>query len=404
MQKVITKNLGSSEIEELFGQLLGQDPEQVDTTIVTPKYDSLLMLCKDYTNTLLKFVKSPIGSMPEFVGAIGQMVEFIKKSQDLIAQLTLKAKENKLLAGKSLEQINKNPELVQAIMSQVTDKYEKKELGATYQALKNCIIVQEMLMTLRNIRRLLNEEKERTNAKEDNLENPQQLSDKFLVRADGSTITIFGFSSFNFKQFFNVNQDRKMSQYLLLFLRILKLKCEETYKIISSPDIDVAKFSQVLVDSIKNIRKHIPRCDKAFDKIEESVHLLENNFGEYYKDFVVSQNPGLIIENFVLDVAKDSSADVSTTLQFREIIKFYKKHMKKQPNTDPKVQKLFSMLGENLSVLEEKTGAKGKKLNEDGTVSEKSPKKSKEPITEERKEEIKNSFLPDNQKSRKSKK
>jgi Ca2+-binding EF-hand superfamily protein len=393
--KIATKTMKDPELIEMFNQMMGAG--EPDPQIVTPKYDSLLGLCKDYVNTLIKFVKSPIGNIPEFSGAIGRMVEFIKRAQDEIVRLTLVEREDKLLAGKNLEQINKNPELMEQIMRSVPEKYNLADLGKTYMALKDCIVVQEMLMTSRNIRRLLNDEKERTNNKEDNLENVQNLKDSFITRADGFDVTIFNFSPFNFKRFFISNNDPRICQYMLMFLRIINIKCIEAYKISTSPDIDVEKFSEVLVNSIKDVRKHIPRCDKAFDKIEESVKLLQNNFGEYYKDFIQSQNPGVIIENFVLDVAQDANADAQTTLQFREIIKFYKKNMKKQNIKDPKVQKLFQMLGENLDVLEEKTGVTREKKNKSESTeqNETQPKQPKQStLSEEQIEKNKKSFLP----------
>jgi hypothetical protein len=69
----------------------------------------------------------------------------------------------------------------------------------------------------------------------------------------------------------------------------------------------------------------------------------------------VSKNPGIIIENFVLDVADDSKADAETTRQFRQIINFYKDKMSGQVK-DPKIQKIFDLVGENLNILEQKTG------------------------------------------------
>jgi Ca2+-binding EF-hand superfamily protein len=398
MSKVKTKNatktIQDPELIEMFNQLVGGG--EPDPQIVIPKYEQLLSLSKDYINTLIKFVKSPIGSLPELAPQMGQIVEFIKRSQEQLIPLTLKEKEDKVLYGKNLDQINKNPELMEQIMRSIPEKYDLEELGEAYTALKDSPLVKEMLMTLKNIKRLLHDEKERTNTKTDNLENPSNLQHRFISRADGFDVTIFNFTNLNFKLFFtsyDTRENSKLIQYMLMFLRIMNLKCTEAYKIVTSPDIDVEKFSEMLINSIKDIRKHIPRCGKAFDKIEESVNLLNNNFDGYYKDFIQSQNPGIIIENFVLDVANDANADAQTTLQFREIIKFYKKNMKKENIKDPKVQKLFQMLGDNLDILEKKTDRKPK----DDKSKDEKPKEEVEPMTAERQEEINKSFLPQTQ-------
>lgn len=387
---VATKTMKDQDLIEMFNQMIGQG--RPDPNIVIPKYDQLMQMSKDYVNLLVKFVQSPVGKFPPFKAPVMQIVDFIKRTQAELSGLQIPQKEDKLLAGKSLDEINRSPELMARLMQDVTEKYDIEQLGVVYPELKDCNTIKEIIMTCKNINRLLREEMERTNTETDCLADSKNLSEKFITKADGVCIEIFNFSSFNFKDLFiRTDVDDKVRSYVLLFLRLIYTKSREIVKMISSPDIDVEKFSEVLVKSIKDIRKHIPRCDKAFDKIEESVNLLQNNFGGYYKDFIESQNPGIIIENFVLDVAQDSQADLQTTMQFKEIIKFYKAKMQKHNVKDPKVQKLFQMLGANLDVLEEKT--RGGKRKTDGESD--TPKPPAEPITEERREEINKSFLPE---------
>lgn len=382
--KVATKTMKDPELIEMFNQMMGAS--EPDPQIVIPKYESLLTVCKDFVNLLIRFVKSPVNQIPENAEALGEIVNFIKTAQESIASLTLAEKPNKIMMQHGLDNINKNPELMEKYLQNVADRYDIVELGKYYMNLKDSIVVKEMLMTAKNIRVLLRNEKERTNSKTDDLESTQP-SEKFIVRAEGVSVEIFNFTRMNFKSLLSA-VDEKMRNYILIFLQMIYKKCTEGYKISTSPDIDVSKFSEVLVRSINDIRKHIPRCDKAFDKIEESVKLLQTNFDGYYKDFIQSQNPGIIIENFVLDVAQDSNADPQTTLQFRKIINFYKDHMKKQNIKDPKIQKLFDMLGQNLDVLEKQKGSSEKK--------DKTKEKSKSKPSDERKKEISDSFLPKN--------
>lgn len=391
--KVATKTMKDPELIEMFNQMTGVGEPDID--IITPKYEKLIECGKSYINLLIKFVKSPIGSLPEFNNSFVSMVQFIQKAQGEFESLMLKPRETKALHGSELEKINKNPELLEKYMREIPSKYEVSELSKYYLKLKDCLLVQDMVMTLKNLKNLLNMEKERTQNPVDNLTDP--LSDKFITRADGFDVIIFNFTNLNFKAIFNL-QNNEMKNYVLLFLKLIKKNCEEAFKIVTAPDIDVEKFSKVLINSIKDIRKHIPRCDKAFDKIEESVSLLQKNFDGYYKDFIQSQNPGIIIENFVLDVANDAQADAQTTAQFREIIKFYKKNMTAKKINDPKVQKLFSMLGENLDVLERKTGDE-KQSTKAGNKKDKKDKnnqKTNNSNNEETKKQNAQSFLPDN--------
>jgi Ca2+-binding EF-hand superfamily protein len=403
---VATKTMKDPELIEMFNQMMGAS--EPDSKIVIPKYDRLMGLCKDFVNMLIKFVKSPIGLAPDNAPVVGQMIEFIKKSQATLAELTLVEKRNKIMDAHGLDAINRDPELMAKFLENVGDRYDIVELGKTYIALKDSVMVQEMLMTAKNIRRLLREEKERSGSKLDDLEDPAKLSARFIVKADGFDVQLLNFAKMNFKHLIvSFADDEKLTQYVLIWLRLIYLKCSDCYQVATSPDIDVEKFSEVLVNSIKDIRKHIPRCDKAFDKIEESVKLLQNNFDGYYKDFIQSQNPGIIIENFVLDVAQDSNSDAQTTLQFRKIISFYKEHMKKSNVKDPKIQKLFEMLGQNLDVLESKngggssgSGSKGK----GGKAPTQTEPVEKVPLTEERKQAISDSFAPQSKTTKRSSK
>ena len=138
-------------------------------------------------------------------------------------------------------------------------------------------------------------------------------------------------------------------------MSILFNKCHEIYKIITSPDIDVSKFSKIIVESINKVRDlpELNRCKDAFNKIKESVALLENNFGDYYKDMQQSENPNTIIENFIIDVSQGQNMNLSLMRQFRTIIGFYKKKSSSKIK-DPRVSKLFEGLNAKMDVLEKK--------------------------------------------------
>jgi hypothetical protein len=96
----------------------------------------------------------------------------------------------------------------------------------------------------------------------------------------------------------------------------------------------------------------IPRAGKAFKKIEESVELLQNNFGGYYKDFISTKNPSIIIENFILDCSKEQNENMDLDLarQFKKIAMFYKKKSAGKIK-DPRINQIFEMLDKNFAML-----------------------------------------------------
>lgn len=179
------------------------------------------------------------------------------------------------------------------------------------------------------------------------------LSDKFIKSSKTHELVIFPFCNFDIKMIYtHIKIDDSVSKYLLIFLNMLFKTTHEIYEIITSPDIDISKFADIIVNSIKQAKKMIPRANRAFKKIEESVELLKNNFQNYYKDFISTQNPTIILENFILDCSKDNSEDVDIELarQFKRIVMFYQKKSQGKIK-DPRIKQLFEMLNKNFDML-----------------------------------------------------
>jgi len=396
---VAKKTMKDPELLDLFNQMMGAgDP---DPNIAVPKYEKLLEESKQITGLLRSFANSPFAGVfrRDYNSAFDEINSFCQDSFKILEQHTLEeSNESSVMSGDKLNSLNENHNLIQKYIDSINSKYNLQDLAETYTNLKECSAVQEIVMIVKNIRNVLMMEKERSKSEQHNLEDKASLSMMFITKCEGDSLTLFNFCSLDFKQI-SYNEELltpELQNYMLYFLHILYKRGLEVVRLITSPDIDVEKFSEVLVRNIGEVKKHIPRCDKAFDKISNSVGLLRNNFDDYYKDFVISQNPGIIIENFVGDVAKNSSADVQTTMQFRKIIQYYKQRMSAAKIDDPKIKKILSMVGSNLDVLEEETGAKKGKKDEE---KEKEPERDmSDPKV---RKEVEESFLPDHLKSAK---
>ena len=194
------------------------------------------------------------------------------------------------------------------------------------------------------------------------IENNDNLSDNFIKSSKTHELVIFPFCNFDIKFIYTIVKiDDSIKKYLLIFMNMLFNTSYDIYQIITSPDIDISNFSDIIVDSIKQAKKMIPRANKAFRKIEESVELLKDNFQNYYKDFITTKNPTIIIENFILDVSKENSGEVDIELarQFKKIVMFYQKKSQGKIK-DPRVNQLFEMLNKNFDML----NIKEKDINE----------------------------------------
>ena len=219
---------------------------------------------------------------------------------------------------------------------------EAAAFARVFDAAKKCVVVNTAVITCKN---LVPHKK--------SLQDLSQLGDRFLTRAGGLTFApLPDLPDVNLRRVYG---DTRLTagerQYLLAVLSKMYHVTHDVYEAVSAPDVDVDEFVSVIMSSIGEVKKHIPRCDQAFDKIVESVGLLKGNFGSYYKDFTASGNPTIIMENFVLDVAKNTKATPAVTAQFRRIIGHYRKLASEQ-SSNPKLQSLFAQVDANFSELE----------------------------------------------------
>jgi hypothetical protein len=310
----IKKNAGGvsmTDLGSIFNQLLG-DEKSLDPDVVMEKYNKLKSNIETIKKILQKF--SDVILLPKFsdnnkiLGSINEIKNFIESCGDLL----------------SLE---------------VTTT----SVIHVYRTIKESDIITKLLVTCK---KLLSHSK--------SLDDIDNLSEKFIHNEPGISLELFSFSKLNFKTLFNsqhMNNDNK--KYVLIVLSMIFTKSYDTYNLVTSPDIDIDKFSKIIIDSIQEAKKSIPRCDKAFRKIAHSVDLLKNNFNGYYKDFIVTKSPSIIIENFVLDVSKDLDSDAETTRQFKRIVMHYQKKFNESgKNKDPRLSQMFDTIHDKFKILE----------------------------------------------------
>lgn len=121
------------------------------------------------------------------------------------------------------------------------------------------------------------------------------------------------------------NMDEKDQEDLLAVLNKLLILSDNVYKASNKSDIDVGKFVNLVRDNIGLIRKKLPGCNQAFDKIVESLGMLNTNFDGYYKNFTMTGNSNVIMESFIMDVSQKTEGSTKIAFQFRKIISYYRK-------------------------------------------------------------------------------
>lgn len=142
-----------------------------------------------------------------------------------------------------------------------------------------------------------------------------------------------------------------IKKYIMAVLKKLMEKSYEIHNILISPDIDIDEFSESLVEAISMARVRLPRCKQAFDKIEESLNLLKNNFGDYYKSYMISKNPNSILESFIVDVAQKQKGDLKLKWQFMQIVNLYRKEASDKIAKDPDLKYVFDTIDSKIDDL-----------------------------------------------------
>ena len=176
---------------------------------------------------------------------------------------------------------------------------------------------------------------------------------KFIDLMPGVSWTPLPFSTLNIKYIFAQHSDDITRRFFLVVLSKLYELSYKVWQEVTSPDIDMDEFSTTILDSINQVRKmpELSRCERAFRKIEESVDMLKDRFGSYYRDFIQTKNSSIIMEHFILDVSREGNTDVEMTRQFRQIIKFYRKNAAATVK-DPKIKELFERVNSSFSQME----------------------------------------------------
>lgn len=306
-------------LNDMFEQMTGS--QNADSSILIPKIielnELLIKFCKVYT-MLLNF-NDFIDNFQEHKTEFDEIKRFIDDIQKIITPET---------------------EMSETKLKQLNDT----QINSLYKELKSKSEVQTIVIASSNLKKYKRY-----------LEDKNNLKDDFIKREPGLSMTPLSFTKLDFKLLWASNKLTNMAKkYILSILNHTFIIGHSIYEVITSPDIDIKKFSKVLIENIDKMKKTIPRCDKAFNIIKNSVSLLEDNFKSYYKNSVESENPSVIVESFIIDVSMSQKANASITGQFRRIIMFMKKQAAN--NNDPRVKKLFKILNSQFDLMAQKTG------------------------------------------------
>jgi len=359
--KIKNKNIASNpeDFNKIFNQMTGV--EEPDPQIIIPKYESIIENIQKIIDIFKKHILNNVFISETLkndnIYGFKTLQKFITLCETDLEKYTIEHASH--LNSEKIEELNSNPELLQKYILSFQSGYDLAKLHPAYKDLKECDSVNSIVTASRDLYKLVLDDKTRKKKEKHDLETWGELSDNFIKNSNDDFMEIIPtITNLDFKDFWNHGEaNNDVKKRVIACLHIFLTNAEQIINIIMSPDVDMDMFVNIIVESISGLKKHIPRCEKAFNKIEESVTLLKSNFGTYYKYYVSSKNETSIIENFISDVANENTnGDPQLIRQFKEIIKFYKDQISKNNIKNDEIDMIFDALSFNISKLEEKTG------------------------------------------------
>ncbi len=340
--KVVKATLANKDVLDMFHGVLGTSEGAAQLPVTYPKY----LRIAHHTDRFLKLLEmvrdsALFGRFPDFHGHLTHYAATLRAqfARDFCAP-----NFEDHLGVPALHLVGGLPPPDGAAAYAKIPAEEIAKFNEVFAAVKRCSLVNVVVLTCSN---LVKHKKA--------LQDAKALNPKFLTKDAGLSFCPLPDLPVNFRKLYidgSLTVDDR--QYLMVVLHKLYAIGHDVYEAVSAPDVNVNDFVEVIMGSIGDVQKHIPRCEAAFKKIIESVDLLKGNFGDYYKDFTASGNPTIIMENFVVDVSKNTKSSPAVTAQFRRIIAHYRK-LAAQQATNPKLKSLFAQVDANFKELEKKS-------------------------------------------------
>ena len=340
--KQLKKAVGGVDINGMFEEMMGM--KDADADIIVPKFVLVRNKLRHVYRVLHQFNKVMFADYPEHAQSIAEIQSFIDKMK---VETCIASENEAILDTEESEIVYKN--------------VSKDTINELYRKLKENVYVKHMVTMCSKLKQYYS-----------NFSNLESLKENFVKQEPGFTLFIFEFSSLDLKALWNdANIKPFKKKYILTVLNKLYITTHTIYKCITSPDVDVTKFTETLIKAISDLKKQpaLHRCHNAFKRIEQSVGLLKEKFDDYYRESVASENADMLVMNFIMDVSNQGGANATLAREFRTIIKYmHDVSQKTGKNKDPNVKKIFKMLNNNFAMMEKNMSKDKATKNDDDTA------------------------------------
>jgi len=324
--KELKKMIKDGNINEMFNQMLGI--EAADPNIVIPRYKTCMIAIKVLAGKLLLFANNTHINALYPVEAVN-----IKK----IATY-----------AESLLDLFKNENGKEINLIKLSSDFSDDEIAKKYLVLKKHKLIKLLFIYHSQIRNY-----------KSYLSDTNNLNDSFILNS--SSYRVYPFKRLCSMNLYNMwlkhggekcnDEIKEVRCFILKFLHQFYKHSKNICEIVTKADVDIKQFSKIIIRCIAEAKKQIPRCDMAFRKIEQAIDLLEDNFDGYYKDFIKTENPSIIFQNFIQDVSNDQKkTNRKLIFQFTRIMKHFSKMQNSQPK-NKQFAKSFDFIQKQLSTM-----------------------------------------------------
>lgn len=337
--KRVHKLLKNELINAAFRKMVGV--EDIDPNIIEGKYDKMMETLRSFLNILLNLLRSGILDILSDIinsSASEQLSIFIQESIQEIKDFKLNDHTKKYISD--LTHINSKLEegtrkkLLEQIMS---SRYDKEQLKTAYNAMIDSEVFKQCINTCNTFANYLKMDKIAYNKEQHDFAT-SDCAWSFIISCN-TPCYLFTFCRIDFRQIFICHSlDDETKRYILKTLYMVFTKCKKLLDIYCIPNVNAEEYMSAIKAAIETFRKQIPRCDAAFNKMIQLLDRFEEKYPKYYKSYVMSGNPYIILESYFKDVARqyaDSGTDINLKYQFNKIIKHITQQNKEMLKTNP---------------------------------------------------------------------
>jgi len=308
----------NKELHNIFARIIGVD--DIDPGIITDKFNRLV----ETLNTIFKILQNFSDStLPLLFNSVpgtnmdNELEEFLHTVQLDINNWGLQSFKKKYIT--KLGKVNEaNTEARRLLIQQLMEsEYDPEELRGKYNEVINSNFFKSCMEISNIICKYLKLEKTANNKQKHDLEDPDNLSYDFIVNA-GVPLWILPSCKLDFRQIFisSLSNDEVRS-YTLQFVYKLFQHCKALIDIYCIPNVHASDYIYVIQNFIDTYEKEIDRCKEAFAKMRQYLSKFPENYPRYYKAYVLSNNPYIILESWIKDLLKIQSKSNSPMLRFQ---------------------------------------------------------------------------------------